>query len=175
MKEEYTQFINEIFDAIKPVLPAKMHPYTAFSEGPGRTELLSSQDNAVLRRDPAVFFLKSIRKNSALFNIDRNKYKAKRSITVELERTVSYNHSCYPKNIRRWMNGTIPRRKKSRVEFCALVYCWAVGWSSSSAIDEAHLSCQTQLRTICKKYGTPFNQDLIEVLWTTFDSLYRRK
>ena len=159
MNNDISLFIQEIFKAVQPLLPDNMHPYTAFADGPERAEEYSSQEAAVLRGVQAKIYTKVIKKNAHTFKIDYNKYKIRDAVAISSQdalsgkKTIAYNHSCCPKYIRRWMKNTRPR-KRARVEFCTLIYCWANNWSEKkSSLDDAHLACQEQLINICKKYG----------------------
>ena len=84
-------------------------------------------------------------------------------------------HSCYPKNIRRWLAGTINRKRKCRIEFCTLVCCYAIGWDLSLEDENLELTkCRQALWEICINYLSNVDKKEVsfEMLWRISDCAY---
>ena len=102
---------------------------------------------------------------------------AKVLTTHGIKGEVKIEHSCYPKNVRRWLSGTISRKKKCRIEFCVLVWCHAIGWNLYSNKQNEKLNqCQQKLKTICMDYLV--KEDMLdkelsfEMLWNASKCAY---
>lgn len=133
-----------------------------------------TQEYAVLRNEYARFFFDAVCNHAEILGIQREDFILKSSLIYPDE--VKLVHSCYPKNIRRWLNGTISRKKKCRVEFCILVWCHATGWNSNVITDTKLKKCQDRMKDICSRYievdeGIPFS---VELLWKAASSAYEQ-
>ena len=133
----YTSFISELFHCIEPLLPAQRNPLVAFCSAMPIESGWCIQDSALLMNDCAEFYLRVIRKNKDVFQIKAENYMSTPSLIRKGE--TRYNHSCYPKNVRRWLQGTLSRKKECRVQFCTFLYCWATGWGNPGV---EHEKCQ---------------------------------
>ena len=165
----YTSFISELFHCIEPLLPAQRNPLVAFCSAMPIESGWCIQDSALLMNDCAEFYLRVIRKNKDVFQIKGENYMSKPSLIRKGE--TRYNHSCYPKNVRRWLQGTLSRKKECRVQFCTFLYCWATGWGNPGV---EHEKCQQELRKICKSYFPEVSEelDLLSLFWTTLETVY---
>ena len=141
----YAAFVTRSLEYIFPLMEAPT--LSCFAEG-GRRQPACLGDYAVLRDEQALYFLKLLHRNSGLLGIDPADYPLQRSLLRG--DCVKYPHSCYPKNLRRWMQGTVSRKKKCRVEFAVLLTCWVVGWADPPASEStadailAEIWCKSQ-------------------------------
>lgn len=91
-----------------------------------------------------------------------------------------YVHSCYPKNLRRWMGATLPRKKKCRAEFALLAACWAAGWETPFSPDRRSAACRRAVTALCADLlGEPRAEPadlpaLAALLWEAGQAAYRR-
>lgn len=145
----YTAFITDVFNCISQYFFDSRNPLIAFAER-DKTIYTGSQDCAVLRNTDALLFYSVFCDNNDLFSIDIDERLLKKSSIYPDELKIM--HSCYPKNIRRWLNGTISRKKICRIDFCILVWCHACGWNNFSN-ENILLQCQNDLANICTKYS----------------------
>ena len=81
---------------------------------------------AVLRNEYAELFAMVIQNHLELLEISEDIYQVVHSKLYLYG--VKIVHSCYEKNLRRWMSGTISR-KKCKIEFCVFTWCNAIGWN----------------------------------------------
>ena len=168
-----SSFYNDTFNCIKELFPEKTNPDVAFGNG---TDIWNpsgtNRDYAALRNDNAVFFANVIKEHSDMFGIKKEDIKIQ--TTHLFGGGNRYRHSCYPKNIYRWRNGTLSRKRLCRVEYVTLLYCWAVNWAecdenSSSAI-------AAKLRSVSAKYAehTSEEDDLLISLWKGCETAYKK-
>ena len=168
---DYTNFVSEVFQCIEVLLPGQQNPLTAFCTAMPVRWGCCMQDTAMLLNDSAEFYVQVIHQNQRLFQIDPNEYVITRSIARKDEK--QYIHSCYPKNVRRWLQGTLSRKKKCRVQFCTFLYCWAVGWGMP---EEKHRKCQQELNRICRLHFPDIPEDMVflPLLWMSLEAVYRK-
>lgn len=168
----YTTFIIDVFTCITNYLFDSKNSLKTFAEG--HNSIYSCcQEYAVLRNSDAMLFYSVFCKHQLLFNIDINEHQLSKSSYYPDE--VKLIHSCYPKNIRRWLNGTISRKKICRIDFCILVWCHASGWSDTTD-NNTFIQCQKELSNICSKYleiPTPPTFSM-ELLWKASSSAYEQ-
>lgn len=126
----YAAFVTRSLEQIFPLM--EVPTLGCFAEG-GCAPTPCPPDYAALRGDKALFFLQLLHRNKTLLGIDPADYSLQHSLLPDAP--VRYVHSCYPKNLRRWMTGTVSRKKKCRVEFAVLLTCWTVGWTQSDEAD----------------------------------------
>ncbi len=83
-------------------------------------------------------------------------------------------HSCYPKNIRRWLAGTISRKKINRLDFCILAWCHTIEWKHSAFnTAEPYTQCQKKILEICNEYaGTAEKVLSLDLLWEASTKAY---
>ena len=130
----YADFVQRTYTFIASAYPG--FSYYICSDGE-RSEKVC-QDSAILRNEKAQIFTDLIRENAALFNIDPNDYIPRKAVYCPGKQR--YEHICYPKNLVRWMKGTLSRKRRCRVEFWTLLYCHAIGWGSNN--NDAPEQCQ---------------------------------
>ena len=130
---------------------------------------------AVLRNDNAKVFVSVIQNHSKLLGISDMEYQLQQSKIYPVE--VKIRHSCYPKNVKRWLSGTVSRKKRCRLEFCVLVWCHAAGWSQMP--DEKNMvlkKCREDLQEICMDYLPQkekiYQEFTFEMLWKASSSAY---
>lgn len=171
-QKKYTSFVSEVFQCVMKILPDKHSPLVAFANDIPLKRSWCIQDTAYLTEGCASFFIDIIHKNKELFGIDVEKYQL---IDAKLRPgEKNYKHSCYPKNVRRWLQGTLSRKKEARVQFCTFLYCWAIGWGD---LGENHFECQKELKKICRSYLPDLSEDmeLLPMLWNALEASYRAK
>ena len=124
----YSDYVTKIYTCIKEASDNQKFTFSVFAEGPDalKREYTGAQEFVILRNNYARLFVDVM--NSHFYDVSGGMtYTLKESLFRPQE--VSASHSCYPKNLRRWMRGgTISRKRKCRAEFCALAWCWYSGW-----------------------------------------------
>lgn len=170
MEKVYTEFVKRTYGAICELYGLEGSPMLrVFAEGPDNPEYSQSQEYVVLKNKYAVTFFSVIMQNSHFTGIPSTEYKLQKSLLCPDE--VKISHSCYPKNMRKWLSGQLSRKKKCRLEFCVLVWCHAVGWSILPDYDEPKLfKCRQKLREICLDY---LAEDDINNKDCTFEMLWK--
>lgn len=168
-KIEYTKFVHDIITCVLEHYIHEENKLGILAEGVADYQQYSgTQEYAVLRNEQAELFVDSIHRNSELLGIEKSEYRLRDSKLLKTER--KYVHSCYPKNLRRWMNGTVSRKKRCRVELCTLLFCWSDCWNTSD--DQ---QCRNAMVYICDKYlQTDKKEFSFAMLWNTMESLYRQ-
>lgn len=167
----FATFVRNVYECIKEYSYCDAFSLAVFAEGPealkdGHT---GTQEYAVLRDGYARDFFKVMEHYSEFRASD---------ITCKLEESrilpgeVKIIHSCYPKNLRRWMKGTLSRKQKCRAELCALIWCWYDSWLEEiySGVDMKIVA--RALMNICDDYtecGDSFDTD---VLWDACTGAY---
>ncbi len=167
--KKYTEFVKRTYTTIAE-LNERYHGsiHAVFAEGPNKKSYSQNQEYAILQNEYANVFVTVIQNHLDLLGISDTEYQVKSSKFYLNE--VKIEHSCYPKNIRRWLSGTISRKKKCRIEFCVLVWCHAIGWSLlQEEQDEKLNQCQQKLKMICMDYvsenGILSEAMSFELLW----------
>ena len=146
----YTKFVNQVFTCISDLFPNRAKELDLFAEGSEQV-YSSMQEYAVLRNENADLFCSLITQYTELFEMPQSDYQPIYSPIYPSERKIT--HSCYPKNIRRWMNGTISRKKTCRVEFCVLVWCHIQNWNRPVEEDvDKFLIARSRLLKICNEF-----------------------
>lgn len=164
--------MNDVFNCIRRLLPPGQNPETAFAEGNLPRLYSGSRDMAVLRNENAELFAEILRSHCGLFGIPEESVVLQRSVIYRDE--VKYRHSCYPKNLHRWLTGTISRKRLCRAEFVVLTYCWAIQWQRTG---EAASPAAGELLDICRKYDSRLTggDGLPEALWRACESAYKSR
>ena len=162
----YTSFVIEVFNCIAEDVGKYGNSLNVFAEGRKKENYSGSQEYAVLRNAEARLFHSVLCDHADVFGLDMAGRPIKVSKIYEDETKIT--HSCYPKNVRRWLNGTISRKKICRIDFCVLAWCHAAGWNPSFDLEriESYNSCQKKLVEICNGYlGTQERILSIDLLW----------
>lgn len=169
----YSTFINDTFSIISAVLPSSGNKVLAFSYGENnihRTneiKLPSSlmSDYASLTNSKAALFYALTISHADMFGVDHSNIKLeKHKLYTD---SISIHHSCYSKNLRRWMNGQKSRKALNRLEYIVLVYCWSIDWYGVGYMDQSHILCRNELVSLCKRIlgKTDFSCRLLDLLW----------
>lgn len=138
----YSLFVSRVVDRIYKAIDKPRRNLSCFGEGSINSNSSTLQDYSALSGSRAEYFLNLINENSDIFDINASDYQRVASSVSDIK----YPHSCYPKNIRRWIKGTVSRKKKCRVEFVAIAVCWAMGWGEDT---KEFLDCRRDLCEIC--------------------------
>lgn len=174
-QKPYTEFVTKIFNCISERFDASQNALVLFAEGSEGINRSGSQEYAVLRNDRAQLFYSILCSNMELFGIKHPEHELKISKIYPDEMKIA--HSCYPKNVRRWLNGTISRKKNCRIEFCILAWCHAAKWSASFASEkiDTYDNYQKKLLEICNGYLDTQERELtVSLLWRTNCEAYTR-
>lgn len=101
----YAGFVKDMYECIKKYSDCPTYSIAVFAEGPSALDVLhtGSQEYAVLRNGYAKEFYDVITNNPQLYAPNSNFCKLEESRIIAGE--VKVTHSCYPKNVRRWMKG----------------------------------------------------------------------
>lgn len=169
----YTKFINQIFGCVSGLFPDQMRKLDIFAESSERI-CSGIQEYAVLRNENADLFCSLITQNTELFGMAQHSYQPVHSPLYPSERKIS--HSCYPKNIKRWMNGVISRKKSCRVEFCVLAWCHIQNWNRlvEKEQEQTFLRIRRELLKICNEFlDTQYEQLSLECLWKASCAAYK--
>lgn len=142
----YTRFVNELMNSIFKLISQYDSKLSTFAEH--GTVCRSVQEIAFLRGDDAKLFIDIIHDNADIFGICKDEFVL--TIPKSKLSMVKYSHSCYPKNVRRWLSGTLSRKKKCRVEFIVLIACWAIGWKRDMSMDADYVECRRELMHVCR-------------------------
>ena len=169
----YTEFVNQVFTCISSLFPSQEKKWNIFAEG-SEDIFSSTPEYAILRNENADMFCSLIRQNAELFGIQSSEYEPVSSPLYPSERKII--HSCYSKNVRRWMQGTISRKKTCRVEFCVLAWCHVQNWNRpiGKEPEEKFLAAKRELLQICNKFlNTQHTQLSIKLLWQASSVTYK--
>lgn len=165
----YTELVKELFDCISVLFPTRKK-FLFFAEGEEGISCSGLQEFSCLRGEKAQFFVDTIEKYAFLLNVDSGDFLIQHSRCFGKK----YYHSCYPKNVRRWTERTVSRKKKCRVEFITLIYCHAMEWGKEP-ISQKNVDCQKHLMKICQ--NTLQNEgnihELFPALWFALEKVYR--
>ena len=168
----YSLFVSRVIDSIYKAIDRPRKNLSCFGEGRTQSKTSTLQDYSALSGSRAEYFLALLEENSDIFDININDYKSVASSVTDIK----YPHSCYPKNIRRWIKGTLSRKKKCRVEFVAIAVCWSLGWGEDS---EEFSDCRRDIVNVCGDIlgenvaDTELSRRaLTELMWHTCDKCY---
>lgn len=170
----YACFVSQLYECIKENSLSEQFSLSVFAEGPDalKQEHSGTQEYAILRNEYARTFADVMNNECFQQFTNRRKYVVKKSLLKAGEVTIS--HSCYPKNLRRWMSGTaLSRKKKCRAELCALVWCWFF-WIEeiNPRVDKQAL--EKAFLDICHEYTEEGDLFQPEVLCKASDCAYRQ-
>ena len=143
---DYSEFVTQIYNAVIDVMPLNSRGLLAFASG-GDLEN-ETNETAYLRNEKAIYFYSVLVSNSELFQIDQSNIFLQQSLLFQDE--IAIHHSCYAKNLRRWMNGQIPRKRRCRSEFAALAYSWANAFGTNQQNDDKYVLCRERIRVLCQ-------------------------
>ena len=143
----YTGFVNELLECVFKLIDKYDNNLSAFAEHGADNNCM--QEVAFLRGDDAVLFVDIIHDNADIFGVDRNDYEL--ILPKSKFSRIKYSHSCYPKNVRRWMKGTLSRKKRCRAEFITLIVCWAIGWKRRMSMESDYVKCRNGILEACRK------------------------
>jgi len=178
----YTEFVRAVMGCIWTLMPEEKNKPACFAEA-GEKNGGSCQEYAVLRFGRTEFFTALIRENAEALGVDAAAFWPEyRSTAIKADGTAlrsgRYSHSVYPKNLRRWLRGTVSRKRKCRVEWTALVAAWAAGWEDPMKRDADYAACREALAALCgncleKEVAVPESPgELLVLLWQTGQCIY---
>lgn len=161
-----------MYECVKRYSACPAFSMAVFAEGPSALDVshTGSQEYALLRNTYAKDFYDVIATNPQLYapNINFCRLEESRILPGEVKVT----HSCYPKNIRRWMKGVLSRKQRCRAEFCALIWCWYKYWMKDICPKVDMDEFGQSLLSICLKYSTFGDAFSMDVLWNSCTAAY---
>lgn len=168
----YASFVTDVFECVKHYSGYDSFSLSVFAEGPEALKPGHSgtQEYAVLRNDHARLFFDTVTTLEGQYMPDGRAYKLEESWLMPGE--IKITHSCYPRNLRRWMNGTISRKQRCRAELCALIWCWYASWLDEVNPEVNKDEVDITLMNICCNY-TERRSFCLDVLWNACTSAYR--
>lgn len=140
----YGEFATLVIESLAPAFPAGLALPPAFTA----TEIkgvVPSAVSATLRAAKAESFAKVGSHVCAQMGIDGSGYVTYPSLANGI---ALIDHSCYTRNLRRWISGTLPRKHKSRADFAILAACWSHAWFDPSASEELYLSIRKDIEAL---------------------------
>ena len=172
-RKPFCSFVNHSVQCILQYYKINDSPLTCFAEGSVCRTRNYCPDYAVLEQGNARLFCTVMQENASLFGISKATVILRETIdprTNTLHTIIS--HSCYPRNLRRWIAGTVARKNRNRAEFCALLYCWGIGWNKQS---ESVILLQAQLMNVFRQYYSfPADETFsVDMIWNTCEAAYR--
>lgn len=184
---DYSKFIKDSFSIVSVLLPPNEIPASVFAFGgipdfrtngqiqhssPNSSPSLPS-DYAILSNNKAYMFYAILISHSDMFEINPSSIRIHHSRVIPDE--VSISHSCYSKNLKRWMNGQKSRKRLTRAEYVTLIYCWTMNWFNSAPSDSVYNECYKKLRSLCVNLLSleeTDNTDLLSLLWKASNKSY---
>lgn len=161
----YADFVKSFYDCIKEYSNCPEFSLAIFAEGPTALKdgYSGNREYAILRNKYARDFFDVMEKNTDLHAPYRNSRVLEKSRIYPDQ--VKITHSCYPKNVSRWMKGTVSRKQRCRADYCALVWCWYSFWLEEINPDLDKDALRNELLNICHKYSEYGDYFSMEVLW----------
>ena len=183
----YSKFVKDTFSIVSGLLHSNEIPTSVFAFGGAsylKTNELSRNgralsspslpaDHALLSNNKAYIFYAVLISHSEMFGIDPTSIRMRHSQIMPEE--ISVRHSCYSKNLNRWMNGQKSRKTISRAEYVTLLYCWTMNWFDASPLDYIHINCYDNLKQLCTnlvRYEKTDNTNLLSLLWAASIECY---
>lgn len=164
-RDNYAEFVSNIYSVVLEIMPAGGKSLLTFAAGEiSRNEI---SDSAFLRNEKGLYFYSILLSNSEKFHIDPSKIILHRSLIFRDE--VSIQHSCYAKNVRRWLNGQAPRKRRCRADFVVLTYCWITAFGSDRKSESKYVLAREKTRMICQRilskteYASSIS--LLDLIW----------
>ena len=176
MEHTYKSFVQSIIMCLQPIITAE-NGLAHFCEGSGNPGGCC-QEYACLCGDQAKLFVWLLRDRAEQTGLDRDLFRVEYSRVALLHGfpTGRCTHSCYPKNIKRWLTGTLSRKKRCRAEFVALAACWAAGWSADLIQAPPYSSIMQELLERLTSGQDTLPKDiraLFDLLWLSSEQAYR--
>ena len=170
--QSYAEFVANVLSALGPVLPGGIDPKAGFSGAS-----FPDQDSALLKGERALFLQQLAIDLEPVTGVGAALYEAGMSPATQLPMLA---HAAYPKNLRRWLNGTLPRKRKARSDFVLVAACWLCCWGGEELADSNELLAAREevLRSAGLDYivseGEAAPLQLAEALWALSTAAYER-
>lgn len=171
-RNTYAEFVSDIYSVILDIMPTDSKGLLTFAAGEvSRNEI---SDSALLRNEKALYFYSVLLSNCEKFHIDPSGIILHRSLIFRDE--ISIQHSCYAKNVRRWLNGQIPRKRRCRADFTVLTYCWITAFGSVRKNEPKYMLARKKIRIICQQILSEAEYDkslsLLDLIWLASSYAY---
>ena len=171
-KNKYAGFVSDVYSAVLDIMPDNSKSLLTFAAGEVSGYELG--DSAFLQNEKALYFYSILLSNHEKFHIDPSKIVLHRSLIFRDE--VSIQHSCYAKNLRRWMNGQLPRKRLCRAEFTTLTYCWITAFGSPEKEEPKYVLARENITSICQdilhETGYDKSISLLDLIWLAANYAY---
>lgn len=120
----YSEFVEGVLACLNPLLPSGADEKLVLSGCSGGWGYPCS-DSATLRGARALYLERLARIGEEVTGVESRFYRTQLgpSKTAPI-----LSHSVYARNIRRWLRGTVPRKRKARADFVLITTCWLFGW-----------------------------------------------
>ena len=172
--KSYSEFVTLVIESLAPAFPADLALLPAFTA----TEIkgvVPSADSATLRAAKAESFAQVGSHVCTQMGLDESSYVTYPSLANGI---ALIDHSCYTRNLRRWISGTLPRKRKSRADFAILAACWSYAWFDQTASLNLYSKIQDDIENLvysivpdCEIEAT--TESLAIALWTAGLRAYR--
>lgn len=161
----YADFVKSFYDCIRKYSNCPEFSLAVFAEGPIALKdgYSGSREYVILRNEYARDFFAVMENYKFLHAPYGNEHVLEKSKIYPDQ--VKITHSCYPKNLSRWMNGTLSRKQKCRADYCALVWCWYSFWLEEINPDLDKNALKEELLNICHKYSEYGECFSIDIFW----------
>ena len=170
----YPELVTRTIELLAPAFPVGLPLLPAFTA----TEIkgiVPSADSATLRAAKAESFAQVGSRVCAQMGLDESAYVTYPSLANGI---ALIDHSCYTRNLRRWISGTLPRKRKSRADFAILAACWSYAWFDQTASLNLYSKIQDDIENLvysivpdCEIEAT--TESLAIALWTAGLRAYR--
>ena len=145
MREAYGAWVRAMLAAVQALCPGESVT-VRFGEPESRGG--ATGDYAVLRDGHAAFFLETLNRYAAYAPVEMAAH-GRQLRYAQPDGAPRYTHSCYARNLRRWMGGTLSRKHVCQTEFGVLCACRALGWQGGYP-QEALCRCRAAMIRACR-------------------------
>lgn len=171
-RNNYAEFVSDIYSVVLEIMPDSSKGLLTFAAGEiSRNEI---SDFAFLRNEKALYFYSVLLSNYEKFHIDPSQVVLHRSLIFRDELLIQ--HSCYAKNVHRWLNGQVPRKRRCRADFTVLTYCWITAFGSDRKNEPKYVLAREKTRLICQHILTETEYDtslsMLELIWLASNYAY---
>ena len=133
----YDLFVKGVMAEVSPLL-GKRSPELEFAGS-----VFADADMATLHCGRALALEALARMTSFITGADPHDYAHGRTL---IRKNPMLCHAAYARNIRRWKRGTLPRKRKARVDFVLVTVCWLYAWGDADqAFDDVHVAVRERV------------------------------
>lgn len=134
----YDQFVKRVVCEVAPLLPGALSPELEYAGSD-----VPDADAAPLHCGRALALEALARMTAHVTGADVHEYAHGRTL---IRKEPVLLHAAYARNIRRWERGTLPRKRKARVDFVLVAVCWLYAWGDAEcAFVGAHRAARERM------------------------------